>query len=57
VAELPTCQNTLQALAPLIRLIEAPDPAVRVLAAWKTQTDSAEPSSVSSPLSDSSPPE
>ena len=57
VAELPTCQNTLQALAPPVMVICELDPAISVLAAWNTQTDSAEPASVSSPLSDNSPPE
>ena len=40
MAELPTCQNTLQALAPLMRLTEAPGPVIRVLPAWNTQTES-----------------
>lgn len=38
VAELPTCQKTLQERAPLIRLTWLPDPVVSVEPAWKTQT-------------------
>jgi len=30
VAELPTCQNTLQALAPFIKLTTLPEPVIRV---------------------------
>src|ERR1019366_4543060 len=36
VAELPTCQNTLQACASLIGLTELPEPVVSVDPAWKT---------------------
>ena len=35
VAELPTCQKTLQALAPLARTIWLPLPVVSVDAMWK----------------------
>ncbi len=53
VAELPTCQNTLQDWAPLIRLTKLLDAVVRVEPAWKTQTElgSPCPSSVSCPVS------
>ena len=38
VAELPTCQKTLQAWAPLIRLTLLADAVVSVEPAWKTKT-------------------
>ena len=38
VAELPICQNTLQAWAPLIRLTQLPEAVVSVEPAWKTKT-------------------
>ncbi len=53
VAELPTCQNTLQACAPLIRLTVLPDAVVSEEPAWKTKTafGSPPPFSVSAPVS------
>ena len=53
VAELPTCQKTLQDWAPLIRLTVLPEPVVRVEPAWKTKTafGSPPPLSVSAPES------
>ena len=53
VAELPTCQKTLQDWAPLIRTIELPDAVVSVEPAWKTKTAFGSPaaSSVSAPVS------
>lgn len=52
VAELPTCQNTLQPDAPLIRSTEALLAVVSVLPVWKTKTASGSPwaSSVSAPV-------
>ena len=38
VAELPICQNTLQAWAPLIRLTTLPEAVVNADPAWKTKT-------------------
>jgi hypothetical protein len=38
VAELPTCQNTLQSWPPLITTTEELEPVVSVLPIWKTQT-------------------
>lgn len=38
VAELPTCQKTLQAWAPPMRLTWLPDPVMRVEAIWKMKT-------------------
>ena len=38
VAELPTCQNTLFALAPLARITDRPLATVKVADVWKTQT-------------------
>jgi hypothetical protein len=51
VAELPTCQKTLQAWAPLIRLIVLPEAVMSVESVWKMKTDvgSPAPSSVSGP--------
>src|ERR1700674_5680788 len=43
VAELPTCQKTLQALAPLVRTTWLPLPVVRVDAIWKINTASGLP--------------
>jgi hypothetical protein len=43
VAELVTCQNTLHAWAPLIRLTVLPDPVIRVDPAWKMNTALASP--------------
>src|SRR5665648_112511 len=53
-AELPTCQNTSQTVAPLIRLTTAPDSMMRSDPAWKIQTASASfwASSVSAPSSE-----
>ncbi len=39
VAELPTCQNTLHALAPLISLTVLFDAVIKVDPAWKMNTD------------------
>src|ERR1044071_95935 len=51
VAELPTCQNTLAALAPLLKMTCRPEVVVRVDAIWKMNTAVASPwaSSVRSP--------
>lgn len=38
VAELPTCQNTLQAWAPLVRMTVLLDAVMRVEPAWKMNT-------------------
>lgn len=38
VAELPTCQNTLQALAPLIKTTEEAVAVVMVESIWNTKT-------------------
>ncbi len=38
VAELPTCQNTLQAFAPLMRVTRLPEPVTRVDSVWKMKT-------------------
>jgi len=38
VAELPTCQNTLQSWPPLITTTDEPGPVVSVLPIWKTHT-------------------
>ena len=35
VAELPTCQNTLEASAPFVRMISLEEAAVRVESGWK----------------------
>src|SRR5579864_129234 len=43
VAELPTCQKTLQALAPLVRTTWLPLPVVSVDAIWKMNTASGFP--------------
>ena len=53
VAELPTCQKTLQAWAPLIRLTELAEAVVSVEPAWKTKTAFGSPPafSVSAPVS------
>jgi len=53
VAELPTCQNTLQDWAPLIRLTKLPDAVVSAEPAWKTNTASGSPApfSVRAPVS------
>ena len=55
VAELPTCQYTLQACAPLIRFTLLADAVVSVEPAWKTKTVLGSPwaSSVSAPVSPS----
>jgi hypothetical protein len=57
VAELPTCQKTLQALAPLITLTLLAEAVIRVEAIWKMKTafGSPWPSKVSVPLSASGP--
>jgi hypothetical protein len=60
LAELPTCQKTLQALAPPVMMMCVADPMVRLLAAWNTQMESAAvPASVRVPLFErpSAPPE
>ena len=44
VAELPTCQNTLQAWAPPIKSTVLPDAVVRVEPAWKMNTALGSPS-------------
>jgi hypothetical protein len=51
VAELPTCQKTLQAWAPLVRMMELAESVVSVEGAWKIQTafGSPCPSRVSDP--------
>ncbi|MDQ0662814.1 hypothetical protein QFZ35_001312 [Arthrobacter ulcerisalmonis] len=53
VAELPTCQNTLQAWAPLMRMTLLAEAVTRVEATWKTNTELGLPwpSRVSCPLS------
>lgn len=43
VAELPTCQKTLQARAPLVRITLLADAVTRVEATWKTNTESGFP--------------
>jgi hypothetical protein len=56
VAELPTCQKTLQAWAPLVRMMELPTSVVSVEAgAWKIQTAFGSPpaSRVSAPSTSS----
>jgi hypothetical protein len=55
VAELPTCQNTLHAWAPLIRATWLPDAVVRLDPAWNTNTEFGLPaaSNVSVPVSPS----
>ena len=54
VAELPTCQNTLQACAPLISATVLFEAVMRVLADWKMNTElgSFWPSSVTVPVSE-----
>ena len=53
VAEVPTCQKTLQGLAPLARTILESVAVIRVDVIWKIQTVSASPwaSSVRVPVS------
>src|SRR3984957_5123788 len=55
VAELPTCQKTLQAWAPLMRLMALAEAVVRVEPAWKTNSALGfpPPLSVSAPVSPS----
>ena len=43
VAELPTCQKTLHAWAPLVRITQAPGSVRSVEAAWKIKTAFASP--------------
>jgi hypothetical protein len=52
VAELPTTQKTLHELAPLMSCTELVDAVVRLVGAWKTQTElgSFWPSSVRLPV-------
>jgi hypothetical protein len=52
VAELPTCQNTLQAWAPLVRMMLLAEAVIRVDATWNTNTELGLPcpSRVSCPL-------
>ena len=59
VAELPTCQKTLQEFAPPVMTIDVAEPMIRVDAAWNTHTERALPSRVRMPLSERerSPPE
>ena len=40
VAELPTCQNTLQAFAPLMKATTLPGAVIRVEGIWKMKTAS-----------------
>jgi hypothetical protein len=47
VADEPTCQNTLQAWAPPVRMTELFEPVMSVLPAWKMKTESAVPLRVS----------
>jgi hypothetical protein len=51
VAELPTCQKTLQACAPLVSRTVEPGAVMSVLPAWKMKTPS--PLSVSVPVRNS----
>ena len=53
VAELPTCQKTLHAWAPPMRLTLLPDAVISVEPAWKTKTALGSPwaSSVKAPVS------
>src|SRR3569833_1442343 len=57
VAELPTCQNTLHAWAPLIRFTLLAEAVIKVEATWKIQTllESPWPSKVKVPPSESGP--
>jgi hypothetical protein len=57
VAELPTCQKTLHARAPLIRLTTLAEPVIRVEGIWKIQTvfGSPWPSRVSVPFNSVAP--
>ena len=52
VAELPTCQNTLQGFAPLTSRTRLPEAVVSVDPAWKMNTAPGSPSasSVTSPV-------
>ena len=50
VAELPTCQNALQAVAPPKKRTREPLAVVSVLPIWKTQTAPAGPLSLSVPV-------
>jgi hypothetical protein len=43
VAELPTCQNTLHACAPLVRMTLLEDAVIRVDATWKINTEAGLP--------------
>jgi hypothetical protein len=58
VAELPTCQNTLQALAPLIKATTLDEAVINVLADWKMNTALGSPwaSRVTVPVNPSVPP-
>ena len=51
VAELPTFQKTLQWLAPPINETALADAVIKVLAAWKMNTELASPFNVTVPLS------
>jgi hypothetical protein len=51
VAELPTCQNTLQALTPPMRVTLEFDAVMSVLAIWKTKMSVELPLSVRLPVS------
>lgn len=51
VAEVPTCQNTLQGDAPPAKTTLAPVAVVRVLPIWKIHTSVVLPVNVSVPLS------
>jgi hypothetical protein len=59
VAELPTCQKTLQAWAPPMRFTTLPDAVIRADPAWNTKTASGSPlaSRVSVPVSPSADPD
>jgi hypothetical protein len=52
VAELPTCQKTLQAWTPPDNTTRLPEPVMRVLTAWKMKTEFALPTKVNVPVSD-----
>ena len=50
VAELPTCQKTLQACAPPVSVTVLDEAATRSDVAWKIQTELASPVSVRLPI-------
>ena len=57
VAELPTCQNTLHACAPLMSVTVLDDPVIRLESVWKMNTELASPapSSTNGPVRPSAP--